>query len=82
MKIKTDIKVIHHVETTYTLKVGSTALRELLIHAGHKVPENAKVTIWIPGGGDYSNCSLDVTDQNQLDIQWKVEKDTESESEL
>lgn len=36
------------------------------------IPDNAKVFIHVPGGGDYSNMDLDVDEETPLQVSWET----------
>ena len=58
-----------NVGTLMILKVGVDQLLYLLNHhirTGH-IPGDAKVTIHVPGGGDYSDTDIDLP---EIQIRW------------
>lgn len=52
-------------------------LRQELKSQGVKtdLPDNAEVEFHVPGGGDYSNCSLNVDDDNAVTVTWSEKSD-------
>jgi hypothetical protein len=39
------------------------------------IPEGARVTVQVPGGGDYSNTKLEIgTDVDGIEVRWEVIK--------
>ena len=49
--------------------------QELKAQGGHNIadlPDNAEVTFYVPGGGDWSNTSIDITDEYPIRISWKI----------
>ena len=55
-----------------TMKLTGTLLRQLLDRAGLSIPDDASITIQVPGGGDWSNCDLDL-DDTSIQITWTEE---------
>lgn len=62
---------------TYTLHLSGAdiilAIRQELKAQGVSEglpPDNASVTISIPGGGDWSNTELDVSEASPVEISW------------
>lgn len=48
--------------------VNSIRLNEGLM----PIPKNAEVGVHVPGGGDYSNCDIDVgTAESPISIRWR-----------
>ena len=65
------------IETRCEYRLDDIALKNLLSdYIQERIPDHASVTINIPGGGDYSNMTLDVTQKTPVVIKWK---ETESE---
>jgi hypothetical protein len=50
------------VETKHHAELTRHKLIALLRQAGHNVPDNAGIFVRVPGGGDWSNCPLDIDD--------------------
>lgn len=65
-----DIKTRTTTKKSHTVELDPEAIRGLLDIAGYEVPANASITISVPGGGDWSNTELDVTDTNPIRIEW------------
>lgn len=57
------------VETKHHLELDRPKLLTLLRQAGVTVPDNAGIFVQVPGGGDYSNCTLDIDDA-PLQLHW------------
>jgi hypothetical protein len=55
------------VTTRYSLELSGADLKRQLA-----IPEDARVTISIPGGGDWSNSNLDLDDGHKIDIRWET----------
>ena len=62
------------IQTTREFTVELT--REWLVKAlaadGRVVPENAKFSVAVPGGGDWSNCDLEIDHDTTLTAAWIV----------
>lgn len=43
-----------------TIKIDRDDLIEYLTEKGYRVPDDAKVFVPVPGGGDWSNMDLDI----------------------
>lgn len=61
MTLQTKRTLVHHCEATITI--------EDIIQA-FNLPAHAKVTLQVPGGGDYSNMALSV-EEHPLRVEWK-----------
>lgn len=36
----------------------------------HQPPDDAEVEFSVPGGGDYSNCNLDIDEDQPVTVRW------------
>ncbi|OXE37512.1 MAG: hypothetical protein CGW95_00950 [Phenylobacterium zucineum] len=62
------------------LRLGEDEILALLRTSGIDVPPTAKVTFYVPGGGDYSNETLDVDRDNPVTVSWQyVEEKTDAQ---
>lgn len=52
--------------TPMIVVVTRSVLIRAIREAGIDVPDNAQVTFQVPGGGDYSNCEVDLDDEEQV----------------
>ena len=52
--------------TNYSLELSDADIKELL-----DVPLDARVTVHVPGGGDWSNQELNLSDRHTLDVKWQ-----------
>jgi hypothetical protein len=59
-------KVSTTTTTDYSLELSGDDIRRLL-----GIPPDARVSVHIPGGGDWSNQALDLNDRDTLDINWQ-----------
>jgi hypothetical protein len=50
------------VQTKHHAELDRHKLLALLRAAGHDVPDNAGIFVQVPGGGDWSNTTLDIDD--------------------
>lgn len=70
----------HTITTTkHELKVTKSALIEALTSSVHLVgfiPLDADITVRVPGGGDWSNELLDITDDHPIIISWTTTEQT------
>jgi len=56
-------------ETRIKLKMTGKELLELLRRDGQAIPKSGvDVTVRVPGGGDWSNTSLDIDDDTPIEI--------------
>jgi len=62
---------------TKTVTLDDKAIRRLVSAIVSGIPDNARVSINLPGGGDWSNCTLDVEAAHPITIEW-----TETEVEV
>lgn len=58
--------------TKYHYKLGRVELQKLFQEAGISVPQNAEIYISVPGGGDWSNTSLDITEETPIEVSWST----------
>jgi hypothetical protein len=64
-----ETKVIR-TETSKSIELGEPELRRLLEAQGVVIPADATITVQVPGGGDYSNMSLDIDDRTPVVVAW------------
>jgi hypothetical protein len=71
-------KIEQHVETTitrrYRVQVNREALVTLLRHTGIEVPSNAKISVHVPGGGDWSHTNLEIDNESPVNITWETDE--------
>lgn len=67
-------QVTTRAETTYSKTLSRNELIALL-----KLPKDAALTFRVPGGGDYSNCTLSVDDVGGLKVEWRITQMQEGE---
>lgn len=74
MQIKTAVSTT--VTETRAIELDEKKVRELLIASGIDIPIEAEVSVWfsIPGGGDWSNTNIDVTNHFPINVSWTVTK--------
>ncbi len=53
-------------KTPMIVRVTRERLLQAIRDAGIDIPNNAKVTFFVPGGGDYSNTHIDLDDNEQI----------------
>lgn len=68
------VKQQTRVTRDYRLELSGEQLRAML---PDDIPVNAEIYIQIPGGGDWSNTSLDITIENPVVITWKTVEESE-----
>jgi len=51
----------------YSAEVSGDQLKEYL-----GLPKNAKVSFMVPGGGDWSNEEIDITEEDPLHVSYEV----------
>jgi len=52
------------------IELGFTAIRLLLEREGITLPAGTKITVTVPGGGDWSNTELDIDDHTPVVVSW------------
>lgn len=62
----------------YEAELNGVDIVELLRKAGHNIPEGATVYFAVPGGGDWSNTSIDITTEHPLRIEWKITEERDA----
>jgi hypothetical protein len=55
------------IKTTTTVTVMRGALTAAQIRKAFNIPDNASITVHVPGGGDWSSTDLEV---EKLDVEW------------
>lgn len=61
--------------TIRTAHFTAAALRKAL-----GLPDDAEITVAVPGGGDWSNAALEISDSTTLDARW-TRRETWEETE-
>jgi len=80
MEIKVKKKVIVTTEGSVSLAKGFliTLLKEAYIIPHGTEDKQITIKIKVPGGGDYSNCDLELDDdKHPLLVEWKIVKENE-----
>lgn len=57
---------VGRVSTTRSYE-GTITIRDL--RAAFNIPANAKVTVHVPGGGDWSHCDLEI-EEHPINVSW------------
>lgn len=72
-----DAEVTVNVTSTKTTKKELVLTGDLIVSllAPLGVPQDARVVFDVPGGGDWSNTSLDVDEDNPVYVRWKEESE-------
>lgn len=70
------------VERKHELKLDGEMIRdaisqELAAQGEDRIPANATVTFWVPGGADWSNTSFDIDEENPVTIRWSIVEEIE-----
>lgn len=55
----------------HRLILDDESLQSILRTAGYFVPDNAKITFSVPGGGDWSSCDIDVDKDSPVVVTWE-----------
>ena len=60
----------------HSVKLGAGDILDMLRKAGVPVPDSAvasdlRITVRVPGGGDWSNTNIDISASNPVVIEWK-----------
>lgn len=77
--MSTKVKTRKRIETTVTKVISAEQLCSIF-----GLPANARVFVNVPGGGDWSNTDLDLSDtpDQGLLLQYTLHEDEETEEEL
>ncbi len=70
--IKLRVESVREIHTSGSVELAGQEIVSLLKAAGYNVPKDANVTVRIPGGGDYSNCHLDIDYDCPVHVTWNV----------
>ncbi len=57
-------------ERLHQIVIDDTEIRELLRRAGYQIPAKFQIFFTVPGGGDWSNSSVDITREYPVTIEW------------
>jgi hypothetical protein len=80
MSIKVRTTVLVEKRTTRTIEITGVHLLELLRAAGHDVPRTGtNVEFSVPGGGDWSNTSIDISEEHPVTVSWIEDEQHEEE---
>lgn len=66
-------------KVTHTVQLTGRDIIEMLADIGLDIPvpmlgvSEAEIKFEVPGGGDYSNCSVDFKDEPRVSVSWSVE---------
>ena len=63
---------VSEIKTRHQVKLDREAILRLAGDIVKDIPENATVTIHVPGGGDWSHMDLDVCAQTPVIITWYI----------
>lgn len=73
-----ETRVTSVVTKDFRLEVPAKALIEALQAVGLAVPTDAEVYVQVPGGGDWSNTSLDIDDACPVVLTWQTKEESHS----
>lgn len=64
---------------TSTISINAEDIQSFLMRAGISIPSDAKVSVKfsVPGGGDWSNTDIEISDENPITITIVKTDDTE-----
>lgn len=65
---QTEVTTLHR----HAIKISGAQIIDLLRGGGFDVPDNAAVTVAVPGGGDWSNTTLDLNCDSTVQIAWEI----------
>lgn len=68
--LTTKTKTTVTVRTEVRMEINRPFLIEMLEAQGHKIPAGADIYVQVPGGGDWSNTSLEVDHENPIIVTW------------
>lgn len=78
LKTRTQSRVTRTITASVTEAV-QLGLAGLAHKIGEPIPDTARIAVQVPGGGDYSNMSLDGP-ETELTISWSFEEGGEDEA--
>lgn len=52
-------------------QISDQSIRDMLSMQGVNVPPEARIFIEVPGGGDWSNCSLGINEDCPINVCWE-----------
>jgi hypothetical protein len=79
-KIETTTRVV--TTKSHELRISNELILALLRNAGARVPSDAEVHFHVPGGGNWSNTSIEVSDEDPVHVTWKDENEYEEDDTL
>ena len=57
----------------YKVEITGEMIIAMLRETGMTIPDSATVSFTVPGGGDWSNMSIDVDAENPVYAEWQVQ---------
>jgi len=66
-----------NIKETVSYEVSGKITREDLIRE-FGLPQNTEIFFAVPGGGDYSNMNLDITEEDVIHFNYKTSKEKET----
>jgi hypothetical protein len=70
--LKTKTVSIVTTRTDYQVDIDRERLIELLKREGVEIPKGADIYVQVPGGGDWSNMSLEIDKETPVVVKWTV----------
>ena len=70
-RLTMDVDTYKTIETSYIVCLDGEYIKDILRAMGINVPKNADVVFCTPGGGDWSNTSIDVDKEHPVRVVWK-----------
>ena len=70
------VRVVRETTKTQTVELAGHEILDMLRRHGIGIPEGVPVEVFVcvPGGGDYSNTSLDVDEDCPVTVRWKTQE--------
>ena len=80
LKLQQKVSKVVKVTKSFQIVLDKKALLEILKSVGYTIPENADITVPVPGGGDWSNMILDIGTDSNIVIDWTETSTKEEEA--
>ncbi len=74
------IRIVTQIKRRLTIQLTDQDILRLLREQGAAIPPEARITVMVPGGGDWSNTALDISKETPIEIEWSEHEHQEHDS--
>lgn len=80
MSSKIKIRIVTQIKRRLTIRLTDQDILHFLREQGAAIPPEARITVMVPGGGDWSNTALDISKETPIEIEWSEHEHQERDS--